>query len=187
MTLITLLSPVGANFLKDFPAQNAVNCDRIDAYANSCLTSDPLKTYTPIFTASTANPTIGTGGPAVLRAYYYEIFDQIYTWGEFRFGTTGAFAGTGTWSMTLPFNALCNIGIGANIGLMPVIGAGSIWVQSTAANRQPVTVHLKSTSEMQFSVKLNSGAAQREITGNAPVAWAPQDGLHWYAHYQRLP
>ncbi len=187
MTLLPIINPVGSDFLKDFPAQNAVNMNLFDAYANSCLTTHPLKSYTPIFTVSTANPVIGTGGPAVLRAVYYEIFDQIYTWGEFRFGTTGASSGNGTWGMSLPFTAKANMSIGGNSGFMPIIGLGSIWCQGTAANRQPVTVHLRDTTTLQFTVKLNSGAAQRELTHNAPIAWAPQDGLNWFAHFQRLP
>ncbi len=188
MTLLPLIIPIGSNFIKDFPSQNAVNMNLIDAYANSCLTSDPLKGYTPVFTtASGGTPAVGTGGPAVNRAFYYEIFDQIYVFGEFRFGTTGANSGNGIWELTLPFAALNTTGIGANIGLMPVIGAGSIWCQATAANRQPITVHLASSTQMRFSVKLNSGAGSREIVHNGPIAWAPQDGINWYAHYQRLP
>lgn len=185
--ILPLQTPNGANFLKDWPAQNDVNCRLIDAYARASLTTHPLKSYTPIFrTLSGGAPTIGTGGPAVLRAFYYEIFDQVFSWGEFRFGTTAPSSGSGVWALSLPFPALNIIGIGANIGSMPIIGTGSIWCQATAGNRQPVAVHLSSTTEMQFSVRMNSGAAQREITNNAPIAWAPQDGLNWNAHYQRI-
>jgi hypothetical protein len=184
--LLPLISPVGSNFLKDFPSQNAENMNLIDAYARASLTTHPLGGYTPTFTATTANPTIGTGGPAVLRAYYYEIFDQVYTWGEFRFGTAGAFAGTGTWAMSLPFPALSNMGFGVHVGLQPVAGVGSIWCQATPANRQSLTVHLANSNELRFSVRLNSGAAQREVQHNAPIAWAPQDGMDWFAHYQRV-
>lgn len=124
---ILLTDPAGSNFIKDFPAVNAANLDKIDAYANASLVTHPLKQYTPLFTATTANPTIGTGGPAVLRAFYYEIFDQIYTWGEFRFGTTSPSSGTGTWIMSLPFTAKSIIGPSTTSGAAPVIGVGSIW------------------------------------------------------------
>ncbi len=184
--LLPLITPAGSNFIKDFPSQNEVNVNLIDAYSRACLTSHALPSYIPIFSTPAGTPAVGTGGPAVLRAFYYEIFDQVHTWGEFRFGTSGANSGSGIWSMTLPFPALNTTGIGSDIGGMPVVGAGSIWCQATAANRQPVTVHLASTTTLRFSVKLNSGAAQREITHNAPIAWAPEDGLNWYAHYQRI-
>lgn len=158
--LLPLITPTGPNFLKDFPAQNDINMRLIDAYARASLTTHPLKVYTPIFRTVSGTPTIGTGGPAVLRAFYYEIFDQVYSWGEMRFGTTAPSSGVGTWSFSLPFPALNIIGIGGNIGQMPVIGTGSIWCQATTGNRQPVAVHLKSTTEIQFSVRINSGAAQ---------------------------
>jgi hypothetical protein len=184
--LLPLVTPVGSNFIKDFPNQNEVNVGLIDAYSRASLTTHPLPSYSPIFSTPAGSPAVGTGGPAVLRAFYYEIFDQVHVWGEFRFGTSGANSGSGIWSMSLPFPALNTTGIGSDIGARPVIGAGSIWCEVTPANRQPVTVHLASTTTLQFSVKLASGAAQREIVHNAPILWAPQDGLNWYACYQRI-
>lgn len=185
--VLSLETPVGSNFLKDFPAQNANNMDEIDAYANSSLTTHALKSYTPIFTATTTNPVIGTGGPAVLRAYYYEIFDQIYTWGEFRFGTTAPSAGTGTWIMSLPFNAISNVGVSSTIGAAPVVGTGVVFASASAANRQPVTVHLRSFNTLMFGIRMGSGLAARELTNAIPIAWAPSDGLTWSARFQRNP
>lgn len=184
--LLPLITPTNTNFMKDFPAQNTVNCDLIDAYARACLTTHSLKPYIPIFKASVSDPVIGTGGGASLKAFYYEIFDQVYTWGEFRFGTSSPSSGSGIWSMSLPFPALNAIGIGSNSGTMPLIGTATIWCQATPANRQPANVHLKSSTEVQFSARLNSGAAQTELTHNAPIPWAPQDGLTWNASYQRI-
>lgn len=184
---VSLITPAGSNFIKDFPAQNAVNLDAIDAYANASLITHPLKSFTPIFTATSANPVIGTGGPAVLRAFYYEIFDQIYMWGEFRFGTTSPSSGTGVWIMSLPFNAKSNIGVSTTLGSAPVIGNGSIWCNSTAANRQPVSVHLRSANSIMFGARINTSGASRELTGNFPIAWAPQDGMSWTARFQRAP
>jgi hypothetical protein len=186
--LLPLNTPVGSDFIKDFPNQHAENMNLIDDYARACLTSDALGAYTPLLTATTTNPQIGTGGTAVLRGFYYEIFDQIHIWGEFRFGTGGGVSGgTGNYGISLPFPALNTTGIGANLGLQPVIGAASLWDDSTPANRQPATVHLRSTTEIGFSVKLNSGAGQREVSNNVPYAVAVSDGMSWYAYYQRMP
>lgn len=182
-----LITPLGSNFLKDFPSQHAVNMNLIDAYARACLTTHPLKTYDPQWLATTTNPTLGTGGIAVKRGFYYEIWDQIYTWGEVRFGTTGASGGTGNYSITLPFPAISNYSFGSNIGNQRIIGTGTLWDDSTPANRQPVSVHLKNSNEIAFSVKLNSGAGQREVSNTVPYAVAASDGISWNAFYQRVP
>src|SRR5215213_3743947 len=112
--VLSLLTPTGPNFIKDFPAANVVNLDRIDDYAAPSLTTHPLQTYTPVLTAATANPVLGVGG--IIRGYFYEIFDQIYTWGEFRFGTSGISNGTSTWMVSLPFSAKANIGFSTILG-----------------------------------------------------------------------
>lgn len=186
--LLPLQTPIGSNFLKDFPAVHSVNNGLIDAYTGTPLTTHGLGTYTPQLKASTNNPTIGTGGIAVLRGFYYAIFDQVWTWGEFRFGTTGASGGTGLYSITLPFTVLSVVGIspGLSIGAQPVVGTGSVWSNATPANRQPVTTHLKSLTEIQFSVKMNSGAPSREVASNSPFGWSPSDGMVWNARYQRV-
>ncbi len=185
--LLPLIDPLGSNFLKDFPAQNSVNLDLIDDYARASLTSHPLVPYTPVLTASVSNPIVGTGGPAVLRAFYYEIFDQVFLWGEFRFGTTGGSGGNGTWGMSLPFPVANLIGFGTNLASRPVIGSGSIWSNATPANRQPVTVQCRTATEIQFGIRINGATGQREVSHNNPFAWANSDGLNWYAHYQREP
>lgn len=182
MTLLPLISPTGSNFMKDFPSQHAVNMNLMDAYVNSSLTSHPLKSYIPLFTATTTNPTLGTGSQ-ILRAVYYEIFDQIYTWGEFRFGTSGFNAGSGTWGMSLPFPAKSTIGNNSNSGLMQAIGVGSVWVNAVFNNIQPVTVHLRDSTTVQFTTRI--GLSAREVSNSHPVTWAVQDGITWFAHYQR--
>src|SRR5690349_11453328 len=85
---LPLITPQGSNFLRDFPGQNAVNCDLLDNYAGPCLTTHPIQTFTPALVSSTGpanDPVLGTGG--FIRGFYYKIFDQIHMWGEFRFGT----------------------------------------------------------------------------------------------------
>src|SRR3954462_14655862 len=100
--VLALQTPTGPSFVKDWPAQNTVNCDLIDGYAGPCLTTNPLLDYVPVLTASVTDPTLGTGG--ILVGKYYKIFDQIYVWGEFRFGT-GATIGSGVYRISLPFRA----------------------------------------------------------------------------------
>src|SRR4051812_7433600 len=114
---LTLISPVGSNFIKDFPDQNASNCDEIDVYAGPCLTSHALRSVSPVVSATVTPPTLGTGGFS--NAYYYQIFDQIYMWGEWRFGTAGIAVGSGIYTLTLPFNVASNLGGNINPGFAP--------------------------------------------------------------------
>jgi hypothetical protein len=184
--VLSLLTPTGPNFMKDFPGQHAVNADRIDDYAGPCLTSDPLQTYTPQLTAATTNPVLGTGG--FIRGYYYEIFDQIITWGEFRFGTAGISNGASTWMVSLPFPAKTVVGVSTILGNAPVVGEGVIWDDSAAAGRFPLTAHLRTTTQLMFGFRMGSGLGFREVSSSGPVSpWAIQDGLTWSARYQRLP
>lgn len=181
--LLSLVTPIESNFLKDWPSQNAVNCDRIDEYAGPCLVTHPLQSYTPILSALTTAPTLGTGG--FIRGFYYQVFDQIYTWGEFRFGTAGINAGNNIYTVTLPFPAHSVLGASIDVGTAPVIGNAIVWDDSSDAGRQSSTVHMRSTDLMMFSTRMNSSA--RVVTHNTPFAWAVNDGMSWSARYQRLP
>src|SRR5260370_37137024 len=97
--VLSLQTPAGINFIKDWSSQNAVNCDLMDAYAGPYA----IQTYVPILTAVTTNPVLGSTG--TITGFYYRLFDQIYTWGEFKFNGTGSNKGAGTYIITLPFKA----------------------------------------------------------------------------------
>lgn len=182
---ISLITPTGANFIKDFPSQNTVNLDRIDEYAGPCLTSDVLTTYTPQLTGVTSNPTLGTGG--IIRGFYYRIFDQIYTWGEFKFGTAGVAVGSGAYLISLPFAAKSNLGASGTFGLAPAVGNAFLYDDSLVAGRQLALSFLRTTTQIMFAVKMNSGAGSSEVGSGGPIAWAINDSISWCARYQRLP
>jgi hypothetical protein len=184
MSPLPLLTPAGANFLKDFPAQHAVDMDLIDAYTGQALTSHSLQTYTPLLEGTTGNPVLGTGG--LIRGFYYRIFDQIYTWGEFRFGTAGIDVGSGIYTITLPFAANLVNGSSTGFDFSPIIGSGSTYDDSSNAGRLPLTVHLRGTDKMQFGLRTNSGSANRELRSAGYTTWAVSDGVTWAARYQRL-
>lgn len=183
--VLSLVDPLGSNFLKDWPGQNAVNCDQIDDFAGAqCLRTHLLGTYTPILSATTTAPTLGTGNN--ISGYYYKIFDQIWTWGHFRFGS-GFNAGSGVYTITLPFKAKTLIPITVNLGGTPIVGNANIWDDSSSGigGRQPASVQLRTDQTIMFGIRMNSGALAREVTNTVPFTWAVDDGIKWMARYQR--
>lgn len=182
--LLPLLSPPSNTFLKDWPAYNQFNCGEIDDYAGPCLPSHGLQTYNPQLTATSSNPVLGTGGS--ITGYYYKIFDQVWVWGEFRFGSSGASGGTGTWLITLPFIATNFLGFSTTIGQAPVVGNGYFWDASASTSRFPLTVHLRNSTQMMFGFRMDSGGAGRELSGSNPAAVAASDGVTWAAKFQRI-
>lgn len=184
--VLSLVTPTGPNFIKDFPGQNAVNCDRVDDYAGPCLITHPLQTFTPGLAGSTTDPVLGTGG--INRAFMYEIFDQIYLWGEFRFGTAGINAGSGIYLINLPFN--CDspfVGASNILGNSPVVGNGTVMDANLNAGRLPLTVHLRAANQLFFGIKLTSGLGNRELRESGYITWAINDGVTWAARVKRLP
>ena len=181
--VLSLVTPLGANFMKDFPSQNVINCDEIDAYAGPSLITHPLPSYTPILGAVTTDPVLGTGG--YIRGFYYQIFDQIYTWGELRFGTAGNSPGSGTWTISLPFAASSALGPNVSLGNAPVIGDGVIYDDTGSAGRQPVSVHLRTSTEVMFGSRMGTGLGTRQITPTTPITWTINDGLSWFMRYKR--
>lgn len=182
--VLSLINPIGPNFMKDFPAQNEVNLDRIDNYAGPCLTTHLLTPYDAQLTAVTANPTLGAGST---QGFYYKIFDQVFVWAQFRFGA-GFTLGTGIYMMNLPFPAKSIIGPNVLLGSSPILGNGSVWDESSSAGRQPVVCSLRTSTQVQFVVRVDSGLAARECTSaNLPITWAVDDGVSWCARYTKEP
>lgn len=185
--LLDFETPIGANFLKDWPAQNEINCDAIDEYAGPCLTTSPLLDYVPVLTAATTNPSLGTGGSLVGK--YYTVFDQVYTWGEFRFGS-GASVGSGIYRISLPFPAKTLLGVNNPFDSPVPCGNGVVFSSAADANRQPVLTNLGSADFLVFTIRMGLAVASRGVSHNIPFAWsgAPApggDGIQWSARYQR--
>jgi hypothetical protein len=182
---LSLTSPIGSDFLKDFPGIHRVNSDQIDNYAGPCLPGTPLQSFTPALTATTTAPTLGVGG--VIRGFYYEIFDQIYTWGEFRFGTSGIAVGSGTYCINLPFTVSSVIAPSVVLGSAPVLGNGATFDASSIFGSLPLSVHLRTSSQIFFGIKINAGTGNRELRESGYVTWAINDGVSWSARFQRSP
>src|SRR5512138_12065 len=181
--VIPLVTPIGSNFLKDWPEQNAINCDLLDNFAGpNCLRTHSSGQYLPIFTASNTNPTLG--GTNEIKGYYYRIWNMVYTWGYFRFGT-GFNVGNGDYIISLPFKVDTNLGISFNLGRTPILGNGFAWDESAAGSRQPLTVHMRTDQSIQFGFRGNSGASSYAASNTLPLTWAIDDGIYWAAQYIR--
>ncbi len=180
MTL-DLINPLGNNFLKDFPGQNAVNLDQIDAQAGPCLATHPLRSFVPTLRATTTDPGLGTTG-AVNIAYYYRIWDHVYCWGYFLFGS-GFTTGIGTYYLEMPFE--WDTTQGSGISTSPVVGQGWIQDASSAAGRVPITVHQRETNRLMFGVALGALSVNRDVReAGSPITWAQGDGIIWNASFK---
>lgn len=184
---LPLITPVGSNFLKDWPAQNATNCDLFDAAAGRCLTTHTLNTYTPKWTASTTDPVMGIN--SVQLGYYYLVFDMVFVFVEMRLGTSGALRGLGAYTITLPFKSKAIVRE-AGGGTLP-IGEGQAYSNATPAVRQPALVLLQGPlgstglDVVQFALKMGSVGSGRLVTESAPFTFNSSDGIMFSAHYQR--
>ena len=183
--VLSLVSPVGANFIKDWSGQNTINCDLIDAYAGQSVIGFGLTGYTPSLSATTTAPTLGTGG--FIRGYYYRIWDQIYSWGEFRFGTTGMNVGNGNYGISLPLAADVGVvGASPNSGSGAAIGNGLLWDASANSGKRPLLVQLKDSVTIEFYHPVGDAGLNHVYSGS-PVTWTNGDGISWFVQYKRLP
>ncbi len=180
--VLSLIDPLGSNFLKDFPGQNLINLDKIDAAAGPSLATQPLRSFVPTFIGGGGlNPYIGTDGVNI--AYYYKIWDHVYAWGEVIFGA-GWTVGLGTYILELPFEYDSFLNLGSGISSSPVVGQG--WVQdaSSSAGRLPLTVHQRETNRLMFGVRLESSAINRDLRDSGYITWAQGDGFIWNAQFK---
>ncbi|HEY0771769.1 MAG TPA: hypothetical protein VGD31_15695, partial [Sphingobacteriaceae bacterium] len=180
----SLIDPTGPDFLKDFPSQNEVNLDRVDSFAGPCLTTHALRTFTPDLTSTGTKPVLGTGG--YIRGFYYQIWDQIYTWCDFRFGTSGINVGTGIYIITLPFTVDSSVGASTIMGNAPIVGNGATFDDSSIFGSLPLTVHLRSSTQLMFGIKMNSGLGATELSATGYIPWAVNDGVSWSARFKRV-
>lgn len=178
MTL-SLITPVSSNFIKDWVSQNEINCDLIDDYAGPYT----IQSYTPILTATTTTPSLGTGG--VITGSYYRLFNMIYTWGEFRF-KTGFSVGSGAFEISLPFPAKTIATPQLTAGQGPIVGTARLWNNSSGGLRQPAIAQLRSTTKITFNIKFLSGETSRVVGSGTPFhPWAIDDGVNWFVRYMR--
>lgn len=130
---------------------------------------DPWTTYTPTLTATTTNPTLGTGSVSTGR--YMAAGKLIIAQYKIAFGTSGTAAGSGSYLIALP---VAPSGFASNA----VIGNG-ICVDSSANGLGPVILRVNgvgSTLTMQFPATWPGGTATT-VTHVNLVPWAASDEI----------
>lgn len=78
-------------------------------------------TYTPVLTATTTNPTLGTGHTQL--GQYIQLGKTVICTGQMNVGTTGFNAGSGIYHWSLPIAADTSI-VSRRIGTMTAVGSG---------------------------------------------------------------
>jgi hypothetical protein len=131
-------------------------------------------TYTPTVTASTTNPTLGTGNVASAR-YTLRNGNWCDVRGVVKFGTSGVSAGTGAYSISLPFTSNANI-TGVNVG------TGGVYLfDSSGPAAQQAVVFMQNTAST-FSMLGNAN----QVAGTSPWTWAASDYITFTFSYETV-
>jgi hypothetical protein len=125
--------------------------------------------FTPTWTASTTNPTLGNG---TLSATYAKQGSLVTYQGSLVLGSTSN-GGTGTWAMSLPFAPVNTVGIrGIASYIKPgdneYLGASLVNVGGTA---------------LGFVIKTQTSYFYQDLTNTSPVAAASGNQLLWSIQY----
>jgi hypothetical protein len=128
--------------------------------------------YTPTLTATTTNPSIGTGATAVGR--YTQIGKLICYYGKIILGTSAS-AGTGNWVLDLPVTAATTVA-------SPRIGYWTV-TQTTAGNGMFVAFAATSTT-MQSRYPASWPLGASTVVSNSTGTWASGSELNWQVFYE---
>ena len=132
--------------------------------------------YTPTLTASTTNPTLGTGSSAT--GYYKRLGHRVEGYCSIQFGSAGVAAGTGYYGLLLPVepvNRTMAIGIGYLVdnsdNVRFLVASAAISTPLWAANTSKAIIVVSNAAGAGFFTGANPvGAA-------APWTWAENDQL----------
>ena len=128
------------------------------------------ETWTPALTASTTNPTLGTGSTATGR--YGRINKTVFGNCRVFFGTAGANAGSGFYFVSLPITAQA----AGNL----VAGSGYVKDASTGLVRH-VSVAIDSTSRVGLYLEDQINYA---VSSTNPWTWAASDQIQFSFEYE---
>lgn len=114
--------------------------------------------YTPEWTASTTNPTIGNG---TLAGRYIQAGDTVFVRAYLKVGSTST-NGSGAYSLSMPVEAAATV---------PQALSGWL-VDASESDRYPVTVLLTGTF-----VRILDSTASFGVSSTSPFTWAVNDEI----------
>jgi len=126
------------------------------------------ETYTPTLTASTTNPTLGTGSSAAGK--YGRVNKLVYGQGQINFGSAGVSAGSGFYFVSLPITALTS---------GQVIGQFQIYDSSAAAVYLGTVISDTTSRGIMYY-----GAPATVVTNSTPMVWAASDFIRYTFQYE---
>jgi hypothetical protein len=125
--------------------------------------------YTPVLTAATTNPTLGTGSSAV--GSYARIQNLIIYNFLIRFGSSGVVPGVGIYSVSLPVTA-------SAVTQYYTIQSGFTQFFDQSANAvYPATTYIETTSKIGLFFNSSFNGPLNSISATAPVIPAVNDGI----------
>lgn len=132
--------------------------------------------YTPVLTAVTTSPTLGSGGTATGR--YYQVGKTVHGWAKIKFGSSGTAAGSGQYLITLPvapfLGAVVNLDVLAGTAMMRCAAVFTMAQVSWASATQ---VSLRYTSAAVGGTSAVAGAT-------TPGAWGASDYIEFNFVYE---
>lgn len=139
------------------------------------IVTEPWQTYTPVLTATTTNPTLGTGSTASAR--YQRQYNLVTYQGIVQFGTAGVAAGTGDYRLSLPVTAQTGI-ISRRVGIMNAY-------DSSAAHTCLTTAYLVSSTTVGFLFSNTWPLGNQNYIGaSQPMTWAASDQIEFTITYE---
>jgi len=129
------------------------------------------ETWTPALTASTTNPTLGTGSSATGR--YGRIQKTVYGQGQITFGTSGTNNGAGFYFVSIPITAQA---------AGSICGTYQAYDNSTATIDQGLLI-MDTTSRMALYRNGTPGSVFL-ISGTVPWVWGASDFIRVQFQYE---
>lgn len=143
-------------------------------------TGNAWNTYTPTLTASSSNPTLGTGNAVAGEWRYVDNGDWVMAQGKIVFGTSGVAVGSGTYRVSLPVTAGT---INASGSSLDCAGQARL-LDSSSGNTIIGEFHVAdglAYGTIEFT-NLTAGAAS-SATNALPWTWAASDEIYWSVIY----
>ena len=94
--------PYRGQMIYEYDTDTFVARSNTDAW-QSVMPLGQWTTYTPVLTAATSNPTLGTG--SFVAGRYRKVGRNCQGWAKIKFGTSGSTFGTGAYRISLPIEA----------------------------------------------------------------------------------